>query len=102
VYTLRYAVMPANDSHRGAAPQRDFLLLTPAEDDGDLAAVPNFDTLVAMSRKASHTSHPAVLSWWKAEADSPGFSQQGDADWVLQSTLGDTPVAIIVAGVAGS
>jgi hypothetical protein len=102
VYTLRYAVMPANDPHRGAAPQRDFLLLTPAGDDRDLAAAPNFDALVAMSRKASRTAHPAVLSLWKADADSPGFSQQGDTDWVLQTTLGDTPVAIIVAGVAGN
>jgi hypothetical protein len=100
VYTLRYALMPTNDSHQGAAPQRDFLLMTPAADDRDLNAAPNFDTLVAMSRKASHTSHPAVLSFWKADADSPGFSQQGDMDWVLQSKAGDTPIVIIVVGTS--
>jgi hypothetical protein len=102
VYTLRYAVMPANDSHQGAAPQRDFLLMTPAAEDRDVNAAPNFDALVAMSRKASHTSHPAVLSFWKAEADSPGFSQQGDMDWVLQSKVGDTPIVIIVVGTSAS
>jgi hypothetical protein len=100
VYTLRYGIMPMNGAHQGAAPQRDFLLLTPAAEDGNLNSTPNFDTLVAMSRKASHTAHPAVLSFWKADTDSPGFSQQGDSDWVLQSNVGDTPVAIIVVGTA--
>ena len=102
VYTLRYVVMPMNGSHQGAAPQRDFLLLIPASEDRDLNAAPDFDALVAMSRKASHTSHPAVLSLWKAAADSPGFSQQGDTDWVLESKVGDTPIAIIVAGTSSS
>jgi hypothetical protein len=102
VYTLRYGIMPMNGNHQGAAPQRDFLLMTRASEDRDVNATPNFDTLVAMSRKASLTPHPAVLSFWKAAADSPGFSQQGDSDWVLQSKVGETPIAIIVAGAAGS
>ena len=98
VYTLRYGIMPSNGDHEGAAPQRDFLLLVPAAEDRDLNAIPSFDSLVAMSRKASHTPHPAVLSFWKADADSPGFSQHGDVDWVLQSKVGDIPIAIIVVG----
>jgi hypothetical protein len=102
VYTLRYGIMPANDSHQGAARQRDFLLLTPAAEDRDVNATPSFDALLAMSRKASRTAHPAVLSFWKADADSPGFGQQGDGDWVLQSKVGDTPIAVIVVGAAGS
>jgi hypothetical protein len=102
VYTLRYGIMPMNDTHQGAAPQRDFLLVIPASEDRDLKAAPNLDTLAAMSRKASQTPHPAVLSFWKAASDAPGFSQQGDSDWVLQAKVGDTPVAIIVAGSAGS
>jgi hypothetical protein len=102
VYTLRYGIMPMNDDHQGAAPQRDFLLLTPAAEDRDLNATPTFDALVAMSRKASHTPHPAVLSFRKADADSPGFSQQGDTDWVLESKVGDIPIAIIVVGTASS
>jgi hypothetical protein len=102
VYTLRYGIMPANDAHQGAARQRDFLVLTLAADDRDLNAAPNFEALVGMSRKASGTPHPAVLSFWKADADAPGFSPQGDSDWVLQAKVGDTPVAIIVVGAAGS
>ncbi|MGA2878406.1 MAG: hypothetical protein ABSG13_05600 [Bryobacteraceae bacterium] len=102
VYTLRYGIMPMNGNHEGAAPQRDFLLLTPAAEDRDLNATPNLDALVAMSRKASRTPHPAVLSFWKADADSPGFSQQSDTDWVLQCKVGDIPIAIIVVGTSAS
>ena len=100
-YTLRYGVMPSNEDHQGASPQRDFLLLTPAADDRDPDSTPNFDTLVGMSRKASGTRHPAVLSLWKADSDAPGFSQQGD-DWVLQTRLGDIPIAVILIGSLSS
>jgi hypothetical protein len=102
VYVLRYGIMPMNDDHQGAARQRDFLLLVPSAEDRDLNTTPKLDTLMALSRKASRTAHPAVLSVWKTEADSPGFSQQGDSDWVLEAKVGDTPIAIIVAGTAGS
>jgi hypothetical protein len=102
VYTLRYGIMPINGDHQGAAPQRDFLLLTPASEDRDLNTTPGFEALVAMSRKASGTPHPAVLSFWKADSDAPGFAKQGDSDWVLQSKLGDTPIAVILVGVASS
>src|SRR5258707_4345909 len=102
VYTLRYGVMPVNGDHQGAAPQRDFLLMTPAADDKDLNSTPNFEALVAMSRKASGTPHPAVLSCWQADADKPGFAKQGETDWVLQTKFDDTPIAIILIGVATS
>ncbi len=102
VYTLRYGIMPINGDHQGAAPQRDFLLMTPAADDKDLNSTPNFEALVAMSRKASGTPHPAVLSFWKADKDAPGFSKQGESDWVLQTKIGDTPIAIILVGFAAS
>jgi hypothetical protein len=99
LYTLRYANLPANSDHQGAARQPDFMLLIPAGDDKDPDSTPKFDTLVAMSRKASGTSHPAVLSAWKADDDATVFSQQGD-DWVLQTKLGDTPIAMILVGTA--
>jgi hypothetical protein len=41
------------------------------------------------------------MSLWKADSDAPGFSQQGD-DWVLQTRMGDTPIAIILIGTASS
>jgi hypothetical protein len=100
VYTLRYSLIPVNGDHQGAAPQRDFVLLTPAGDDKDANATPNFEALVAMSRKASGTPHPAVLSIWGAGASDPlGFAKQGDShDWALTVKIGDTPVSIILVG----
>jgi len=99
-YTLRYALMPLNDQHQGAAPKRDFLLLAPAGEDRDLNAAPGFEALMALSRKASNSAHPAVLSVRKAESDSPGFGREGDSDWVLDARAGEFPLAIIVAGSA--
>jgi hypothetical protein len=100
VYTLRYSQIPVNGDHQGAAPQRDFALMTPAGDDKDANATPSFDALVAMSRKASGTPHPAVLSIWGASASDPlGFTKQGDSnDWALTIKIGDTPVSIILVG----
>ena len=98
VYTMRYSMYPINGDHQGAAPQRDFFLLTPAAEDKDPAAAPNFDTLMNMSRKASSTPHPAVFSVWKAEPFKPGLAAEGEQDWVLETKLGDIPVAIILVG----
>ncbi len=100
VYTLRYGLIPINGDHQGAAPQRDFLVLSPAATDKDLNSTPTLDALMDMSRKASGTPHPAVLSFTKADSDTPGVTQQGESDWVLQTKLGDMPVSVIVVGVA--
>jgi len=52
-----------------------------------------------MSRKASGTPHPAVLSMWGAGASDPaGFAKQGENDWVLTKKIGDTTVSVILVG----
>jgi hypothetical protein len=99
MYTLRYGNYPQNGDHQGVEPQRDFLVLSPVADDQDVKKNLSFDALVAQSRKASSTPHPAVLSMWRVESDfKPGISQQGESDWVVQTKIGDVPVAVIVAG----
>jgi len=101
VYTLRYSLQPVNGDHLGVSPQRDFLVMAPAADDKDLNATPDFDALMAMSRKASGTPHPAVLSMWAAGAgDAAGFAKQGENDWVLTTKIGGTPVSVILVGKA--
>ena len=102
VYTLRYSMFPINGDHQGAAPQRDFFVLTKMSDDSDPAATPNFETLMGWSRKASGTPHPLVLSIWKADDPKPDFSLQGESDWVLTHSAGDTALAIILVGKASS
>ena len=98
VYTLRYSNFPVTGDHQGVAPQRDFLLLSRIADDTDPAATPRFDALVALSRKASGSNHPLVLSIWKADSATAAFTREGEHDWVLQRAIGKIPLAIVVVG----
>src|SRR5258708_11803822 len=100
VYILRYGNFPINGDHQGVAPQRDFLVLSPAAADLSADNVKDFDSLMALSKKASGSTHPAVLSFWKADSDKPGFEKEGETDWVLQTKIGDQAVAIILIGKA--
>src|SRR6266545_7660241 len=96
-YTLRYSLFPVNGDHQGVAPQRDFALLVPIAADTDANAQPNFDQLVALSRKASGTPHPAVLSLSNSSAEKfPSFTKEGEHDWTLQVKIGELPVSIIL------
>ncbi|HEY3440868.1 MAG TPA: hypothetical protein VGK29_08960 [Paludibaculum sp.] len=101
VYTMRYSYFPMNGDHQGVAPQRDFAILSPAATDTDAAAKPAFDALMDMSRKASGTPHPLVLSIWKDDPPSPaGVEAVGDHDQVLHTKIGGVAVSIIVVGKA--
>ena len=101
VYTLRYGNYPVNGNHQGVAPQRDFFVLVPAALDKSTDPISDFDALMELSRKASGTPHPAVLSFSKADADQKaGFEKQGEKDWVLTAKLGDTLVSITLIGKA--
>ena len=101
LYTMRYSYYPENGDHQGAAPQRDFLLLSHAAADTDGAATPGFKDLVEQSKKVSSTPHPAVFSIWK---EDPKFFKEGslekvgESDWVLMRKLGAVPVSLIIAG----
>ncbi|MBI5280783.1 MAG: hypothetical protein HY858_03805 [Candidatus Solibacter usitatus] len=99
IYTMRYSFFPMNGDHQGVEPQRDFALLSPAAVDTGAAAQPGFDALMEMSRKASGTPHPLVLSLWKDEPGAAaGVEAAGDANQVLHTKIGAAPVAIIVVG----
>jgi hypothetical protein len=98
VYTLRYSLFPINGDHQGVAPQRDFLILSSAASDTDPAAKPDYDTLMGMSRKASGTPHPLVLSIWKADAPAAPALEAGENNVTLTTKLGDKGIAIIIAG----
>ena len=98
LYTLRYTNFPISGDHQGVAPQRDFVLLTKVGDDTDPAATPKFDALVGMSRKASGSNHPLVLSIWKGDGPAGTLAKDGEHDWVLQKSVGKIPLAMIVVG----
>ena len=101
IYTARLSFFPPDGNHQGVSEQRDFLILSPAASDKDPKATPAYEKLMDMSRAATGTAHPAVLSLWKADASKfkAGVAQEGEHDWVLQHKIGDVPVAVIVAGV---
>jgi hypothetical protein len=99
VYTLRYSLHPVNGDHLGVAPQRDFMVMSPIAADQDPSTTPAFDDLMKLSRKASGTPHPAVLSMWRSRSEKfPDVTQEEDVNWVLHTKMGDTPVAVIVVG----
>jgi len=101
VYTLRFSMFPINGDHQGVAPQRDFLVMTPAAIDQKLDAVKVFDDLMNMTKKASGTPHPAVLSMYLVESEfKPGMQQQGEHDWALMATVGDAKIALTLIGKA--
>ncbi len=99
VYTMRLSFYPMNGDHQGVALQRDFAILSPAAVDTNPAALPAFDALMDMSRKASGTPHPLVLSLWKESSALPvAVEADGDTDQVLHFKVGDVPVSMIIVG----
>src|SRR5438445_4203470 len=59
VYTLRYAVQPADGNHLGASPNPEFLLLSPAASDPSAAALGHEGT-IKISKLTIGLTHPAV------------------------------------------
>jgi hypothetical protein len=51
-----------------------------------------------MSKKASGSPHPAVMNTWKPDSAQGTTLKQEGEDWVLYSTIGDRPIALIVVG----
>jgi hypothetical protein len=83
------------------APQRDFLVMSPAALDQTAAPMAKFDDLMNFSRKVSGAAHPAVLSMWLVESGfEPGLSQAGEHDWALQVAVGEAKISVILVGKA--
>lgn len=105
VYTLRYAQIPQDGNHMGVSTYRDFLLLGPLAVDTDIDQALSFDALVKLSRQASGTGHPAVLTL-SPPADVqplPGAARDDLGHWVLQVQVPGQPafpMAIVLVGKA--
>ena len=98
LYTLRYSNFPITGDHQGVAPQRDFFIVSKLADDMDPASPVKFEALMNISRKASGTTHPLVLSIWKPDTFAAGFAREGEHDWILQTKVGILTMAIILIG----
>ena len=102
-YTLRYAVLPKDGNHMGAAPLPDMLLLVPVAADPGPDAVVTYEKLLDLSRKASATNHPAVYALVNTKSESfPSLREDFEGHIILESklTVGgkEIPVALIVKG----
>lgn len=111
VYTLRYALIPVDGNHQGVAPQRDFLLASPAAVDQSPDTITR-DATLDLSRKTTGTKHPSVWSLAAVEgqpASLPAVIHQEDGDlWVLEfraqiqsgSAASAVAMALVVVGSA--
>jgi hypothetical protein len=107
VYTLRYALAPENGNHMGVAPQRDFVLASPAAADQDAATL-TIDQTIALSRKATGSNHPSVWSLAPPEdhpKSLPSVFHLDDGDlWLVEFSVplagSPAPMALVVAGSA--
>ena len=61
-YTLRYALTPQDGNHMGVNPTRDFVLMSPVAQDTQVDKVLPFADLLKLSKQASGTNHPAILT----------------------------------------
>lgn len=61
-YTMRYALIPNDRTHKDASRYRDAVILSRVSVDTDYTKVLSTDEMLNQSRLASRTRHPAVLS----------------------------------------
>ncbi|HEX8879380.1 MAG TPA: hypothetical protein VF749_05085 [Candidatus Acidoferrum sp.] len=110
VYTLRYALLPENGNHLGVAPQRDFVLASPAAGDQDPTTL-TIDQTLALSRKATGSNHPSVWSLAPSEdhpKSLPSVFHLDDGDlWLVEfqlplqgATTSPLSMALVVVGSA--
>jgi len=104
-YTLRYALMPNDANHLGAAPSRDFLLLIPAASDADPNATFKFQELMALSESATGTKHPGPLSLVQTDSGvaAPSVSKDDQDHWIFSASMKlssgeELPFALVVKG----
>lgn len=99
IYTLRYAIEPADGNHMGVSAYRDFFLLVPAADDPGPAAVPGPEDLYALSTKASRTHHPATLALFPVDrVAKPAGAVNEAGQPTLAIPFGEMTLGIVVEG----
>jgi hypothetical protein len=106
-YTLRYAIMPEDGNHLGAAPNRDFLLVIPAASDTDPGATFKSQELVTMSARTTGMKHPGPLSLVQTDSrpSTPTVSKDDQDHWIFSATTKlnsgeELPFALVVKGTA--
>jgi len=109
VYVMRYAQQPVDGAHVGTSPTRDFLALLPAAKDKDPKPL-DYKALVATSKEATGTAHPAIFSLQRAvDGASPSVREVSDKEWVIVhylvkvkqgGSVKELPIDLVVVGKA--
>jgi hypothetical protein len=92
VYTLRYGIQPENGDHLGTSPYREFLLLSPAALDTDVAPR-GHDGTIDLSKRTAGGSHPAAWSMDPPLTTEPLLSERENTDLELRALVMEVPVA---------
>ena len=85
-YSLRYDLIPQDGNHMGVSQYRDFLVLLPVAQDTDPTKALKFEDAVKLSRAASGTGHPGVLSLDPADgapSSLPGALKDDSGNWAI-------------------
>jgi hypothetical protein len=98
IYSLRYALHPADGNHMGVAPSRDFAAVVPLRVDADPAQTHPFPQLVALSLQVGN-SHPTVIRLELPEGNETPHLWQNDFEhWVLDLDVAGEVVGFVVYG----
>ena len=99
IYTLRYGLHPEDGNHMGAAPSRDFVLLTPVAQDAEPATNYGFDDLVDMSFTIGNP-HPTIVRLELPEGDGadPHLWENDMEHWILDLKVVDDAIGVVVYG----
>ncbi len=101
LYSLRYGLRPEDGNHQGTSTYRDFLVLLPASTDTDPSKALSFRDMVKMSRAASGTNHPQIMSLVPTTATAfPAVGADDSSHTVLQ-VVGPQPVAALGLVIVG-
>jgi hypothetical protein len=95
-YTMRYAELPQDKAHETVLMYPDFVVLSPAAADVKSRETLSMDSLLQLSRQASHTRHPAVVSMVPI---NPGYQ---DFPGIIPQQTGEATLQVKLRGRTGS
>ncbi len=100
VYTLRYAVQPADGNHVGISQYRDFLLLLQAATDVEVESSLGPDELVMQSFASTGKPHPGTMALFPLyeDAPEPKLMQNEMDQWTLAVGSGALQMGLVVEG----
>ena len=100
VYTLRYAVQPADGNHIGRSQYRDFLLMLQAATDVEVETSLGLDELVVQSHASTGKPHPGVIAIFPLyeDAPEPKLMRNEMDQWTLAVDRGALKIGLVVEG----